>query len=169
MTITNHNKSTGTVRTGIIEGGMSNIGMNKMTPSEEDYLKVLLELSECDVSIHSKDIAYILGFSRASVSRMMDVLKDEGCIIKEKYGTSTLTESGRKAAVFIKKRHDLIKSFLIDVLGVEAAIADGDACRMEHVVSPETVEKLNQQLENLSETQAVQRISMVRNTSKGSA
>jgi len=130
---------------------MSNIKTEKMTPSKEDYLKVLLELSEYDASIHSTDIANALRVSRASVSRMMDVLKDSGYIAKEKYGTVTLTENGRKVASYVRKRHDLLKSFLTDVLGVEAATANGDACRMEHAISLETTEKLNQQLKKLSE------------------
>lgn len=127
---------------------MRNINTGKMTPSKEDYLKVMLRLSD-EMGIHSNDIANALGISRASVSRMMSVLKDEGYITKEKYGTVTLTESGRNAAVNVKRRYDLLKAFLGNVLGVEAATAAGDACRIEHLISSETAEKLNQQIEML--------------------
>lgn len=123
---------------------------SNITPSKEDYLKVILQLS-VDGVIHSTDIATALGISKASVSRMMKVLKDEGYITKEKYGTVTLTENGRKVAVYVRKRHDLLKLFLADVLGVEDTVAKKDACRMEHVISLETAEKLNQRLQKLSE------------------
>jgi len=80
---------------------------------------------------------------------MMNVLKDEGYIVKEKYGAIVLTDNGRIVADYVRKRHDLLKSFLIDVLGVDEAIAKNDACHMEHDISIETTEKLYQQLESL--------------------
>ncbi len=129
---------------------MSNIYMKKMTPSKEDYLKIMLELSD-NVGIHSTDIAKALGISRASVSHMMTILKDDGYITKERYSTITLTENGRKVASCIRKRHDLLKTFLTDVLGVEATTAEYDACRMEHTISLETANKLKQQLKKLSD------------------
>lgn len=122
----------------------------KITPSKEDYLKVMLELSKSE-GIHSIDIANTLGVSKGSVSCMMKVLKDEGYIAKEKYGTITLTEKGRNIAVNIKRRYELLKSFFNDVLGVEAATAAGDACRIEHLISSETTDKIDRQLKMLSE------------------
>ena len=120
----------------------------EITPSKEDYLKVMLELSKGE-DIRSIDIASALGISKASVSRMMGVLKDEGYVTKEKYGTVTLTEKGRNVAADIKRRYELLKSFLHDVLGVEAATAARDACRIEHLISPETADKIDRQLGNL--------------------
>lgn len=93
---------------------MSNNHIGKMTRSKEDYLKVMLELSG-DTGIRTSDIANVLGISRASVSSMMSVLKEEGYIAKEKYGTVTLTESGHKVAVNIKRKYDLLKAFFSDV------------------------------------------------------
>ena len=136
---------------GFQRGVTSNIKTEKITPSKEDYLKALLELSEHKMKIHSVDIANALGISKASVSRMMNILKEEGYIAKEKYGTVTLMENGWKIASCVRKRHDLLKSFLTDVLGVQTETANGDACRMEHAISFETTEKLNQQLKKLSE------------------
>lgn len=122
--------------------------IKSITPSKEEYLKVILRLSN-DEAIHSIDIANALGISKASVSRMMGILKDEGYIIKEKYGTITLTENGRKVATCVRHRYDVLKSFLTDILGVEDAVAKEDACRMEHVISFETAQKLNQKLQIL--------------------
>jgi len=118
----------------------------KITPSKEDYLKVMLELSDNE-GIRSTDIANALGVSKASVSCMMDVLKDEGYVTKEKYSTVTLTENGRNIAANVKRRYELLKRFLNDILGVEAATAAGDACRIEHLISSETTDKIDRQLE----------------------
>ncbi|MFA9381801.1 MAG: metal-dependent transcriptional regulator [Acetanaerobacterium sp.] len=128
---------------------MSNSQTGNITPSQEDYLKIALELSNNE-GIHSSDIANALGISRASVSRMMGVLKDAGYVTQQKYGTVTLTENGRIIAANVKRRYDLLKAFLIIVLDVEAVTAAGDACRIEHLISSETTDKINQQLERLS-------------------
>ena len=122
----------------------------KITPSKENYLKVMLELSS-EEGIRSTDIASALGISKASVSSMMNVLREAGYVTKEKYGAVSLTENGRKAAVDIKRRYELLKKFLHDILGVEAAIAAEDACRMEHLISPETADQIDRQLKMLSE------------------
>jgi len=122
----------------------------KITPSKENYLKVMLELSS-EEGIRSTNIASALGISKASVSSMMNVLREAGYVTKEKYGAVSLTENGRKAAADIKRRYELLKRFLHDILGVEAAIAAEDACRMEHLISPETADQIDRQLEKLSE------------------
>jgi len=110
----------------------------------------MLELSS-EEGIRSTDIASALGISKASVSSMMNVLREAGYVTKEKYGAVSLTENGRKAAADTKRRYELLKKFLHDILGVEAAIAAEDACRMEHLISPETADQIDRQLEKLSE------------------
>jgi len=124
----------------------------KMTPSKENYLKVMLGLSD-EGGIRSIDIANALGISKASVSCMMKVLREEGYVSKEKYGTVTLTEGGRNTAANIKRNYEVIERFLHNVLGVAADIAAEDACRIEHMVSTTTVDRINQQLEKLAENQ----------------
>jgi len=122
-----------------------------MTPSKEDYLKAMLELPD-DGGIRSIDVANALGISKASVSCMMNVLKDDGYVAKEKYGTVALTEAGQDAAAGIKRRYELLKRFLNDIVGVEAVTAAEDACRMEHLISFETTDKIAQQLEKFTKS-----------------
>lgn len=117
----------------------------RITPGEEDYLKVLLNLSGGG-EIRSSEVADALGVTRASVSCMLKRLKDEGYIAKEKYGTVTLTEKGIRKAVEIKKRYVVLHAFFVKVLGVNAATAARDACLLEHLVSSESIMKIRQQL-----------------------
>jgi len=120
--------------------------LNKnMTPSKENYLKVLLELSGGE-EVRSSDVAEALGITKASVSCMMKRLRDEGYITKEKYGAVTLTEKGLNEAANVKKRYNLLKSFLVRILGVDTATAAEDACRIEHIISPESLDKIDEQL-----------------------
>ncbi|HBL84520.1 MAG: hypothetical protein A2Y17_01070 [Clostridiales bacterium GWF2_38_85] len=125
------------------------INDKRMTKSKEDYLKAILELSACNDLIHSNEIAEKLNITRASVSRMLGILNNSGYITKKKYGTVDLTDKGRKFAEQVQKRHDLIRYFLTDVLSVSNETADLDACRMEHAISKETVDKLHNKLESL--------------------
>lgn len=127
--------------------------MEKLTPSIQDYLKTLLELSKSGEPIHSAEVATAVGVSRASVSKAMDILKDAGYITKEKYGTISLTEQGKQAAIMVKKRNELITTFLTNVLGVNPRMAKADACRMEHTISAETASKLEEYLREVCEVQ----------------
>jgi Mn-dependent DtxR family transcriptional regulator len=121
--------------------------LNNLTESAQDYIKVLLDLSKKDSKIHSAEVAATLGVSRASVSRAMSMLKDNGYIKKEKYGTISLTKSGLKAANIIKRRNEILTNFMIDILGVNIKVAKEDACRMEHDISAEAAYKLEEYLE----------------------
>ncbi len=122
--------------------------MNLPSASSQDYLEAILALSpQAHVGVRSVDIAEALGVSRASVSRAMGVLRETGYIRHERYGRITLTESGRAVAQAVMGRHQVLKRFLINVLGIDEATAEADACRMEHVVSAATMESLIAHLE----------------------
>lgn len=127
---------------------MKESGLEKLTPSKGDYLKVLYDLSSMGDAIHSVDIARKMDLSRPSVSRAMKELQQEGYVSKVKYGTIHLTEKGKRAAYAIKKRNKLLLRFFTQVLNVDEKIAMRDACRIEHALSCETTGKLEQYLKN---------------------
>lgn len=116
-----------------------------ITPSKENYLKVLLELSGSEEA-RSSDVAKALGITKASVSCMMKRLREEGYVAKEKYGAVTLTEKGLEEAANVKRRYNLLKSFFVRILNVDATTAAEDACRIEHIISPESINKIDEQL-----------------------
>lgn len=110
-----------------------------LTPSREDYLETLLLLEKENKKIKSVDIATMLNISKPSVTKAMNNLKDLGLIEKTSYSSITLTDKGRKLAEEIFDRHKTIKSFLLK-LGVSKETADDDCCKIEHVISKETLE-----------------------------
>jgi DtxR family Mn-dependent transcriptional regulator len=112
-----------------------------ITATIEDYLERILILSQDDGHAHVTEIANLLGISKASVTEMISKLKANGFVNFEKYGTITLTDKGKKIAVKVKERHDILKSFLI-LIGVNEENASNDCCVMEHNLSKETIEKL---------------------------
>src|SRR5690554_426606 len=141
------NSTTGINNQKFIE--MANTQKKPITRSREDYLRVIYELFRLNKAIRTSDIAERLGVTRASVSGMMTKLKNCGLIDKEKYGWISLTEDGYKLAEQIKSKYDIIVSFLVDVLGVNKATAKKDACNIEHAISQETAERINDHLNSL--------------------
>lgn len=121
-----------------------------ITATIEDYLERILILSEDDDHAHVTEMASLLGISKASVTEMISKLKTNGFVDFEKYGTITLTEKGRKIAVKVKERHDILKAFLI-LIGVNEEDASNDCCVMEHNLSKETIDKLKIFIEFLQE------------------
>ena len=113
-------------------------GIKKLTPSSEDYLETILELSDRDDAVRSVDIAEHLHVSKASVTKAMGILREAGLIEQAHYGLIRLTSQGRQRAGKILLSHGMLKQFLTDILGVDDTIAEQDACRMEHAISEET-------------------------------
>ena len=111
--------------------------------SGEDYLETILILQERTGYVRSIDIAAELGYSKPSVSRAMGILKENGFITVEPDGQIVLTKQGYLRAREVYDRHLLIAGFLRDVLGVSEENTNTDACKIEHVISHETFEKLN--------------------------
>ena len=113
----------------------------KLHESPEDYLETILILSQESESVRSVDIATHLGFSKPSVSVAMKKLKESGFISMDPYGKVTLSDKGRKVAEKVYERHQVISGWLMSI-GVSKETALNDACRIEHVLSDETFEKL---------------------------
>ncbi|MDE6149703.1 MAG: metal-dependent transcriptional regulator [Ruminococcus sp.] len=116
--------------------------------SGEDYLETILILQERTGYVRSIDIASELGFSKPSVSRAMGILKNDGFITVEHDGQIVLTKRGYLRAREVYDRHLLITRFLRDILGVSDKNTNEDACKIEHVISYETYEKLNVFVDN---------------------
>lgn len=124
---------------------MKRLEVNIMSLGEslEDYLETLLILEQSG-KIRCVDVASRMKVSKPSVNKAMNVLKEKGYVLQESYGDIHLTEEGRTIAENVYHRHNTISSFLKDVLGVTPAIADEDACHIEHIISDETFSKMEQ-------------------------
>ena len=113
----------------------------KIQESAENYLETILVIGKRKSHVRSIDIANELDFSKPSVSVAMKNLREKENITVTKEGYIYLTESGRAIAEMIYERHEFLTSWLTS-LGVDAAIAAEDACRIEHVISPESFQAI---------------------------
>ena len=109
----------------------------KIQESAENYLETILMLGKEKPYVRSIDIANELNFSKPSVSVAMKNLRENGYILMDDQGHITLTASGQTIADTMYERHTMLSNWLI-YLGVDAKTAAEDACRMEHVISPES-------------------------------
>ena len=115
----------------------------KIQKSAEDYLETILILSRQNGSVRAVDIANALHFSKPSVSIAMKKLRENGYIAVDGEGNLTLLEPGREIAERIYSRHRLLTHFFVQ-LGVEKDIAAEDACKAEHILSEQTLEKIRE-------------------------
>ena len=115
----------------------------KIQESAENYLEAILIIHNRQGNVRSIDIANELGFSKPSVSVAMKNLRTNGYIEVDKEGFITLLDKGREIADKIYERHTLLSTWLVR-MGVSPEVAAEDACRMEHVISAETFERLKE-------------------------
>lgn len=115
---------------------------DKIYESGEDYLETILRLSNRQGKVKSIDIANEMEYSKPSVSQAMKILQEKGYVFMDERKYIHLTMEGKERAERIYQRHLLIKGALEELLGVSPRVAEKDACRIEHVLSEETVSRL---------------------------
>ncbi len=117
------------------------VSPEKLNRAGEDYLKAILILERKNGSVRSLDIAKLLDVSKPSVSVAVKLLREGGFLTMDSDKHICLTDIGRETAEIVYDKYRVLSECLI-ALGVDSDTADKDACRMEHVVSPETFEKM---------------------------
>lgn len=117
----------------------------KLHESAENYLEAILNLTRETGSVRAVDIANHMAFSQPSVSRAVNLLRENGYLTVGQDGRIRLTDAGREIAERINERHRLLTLWLTS-LGVEPATAAEDACRIEHDISEPTFERLKEHI-----------------------
>ena len=115
--------------------------------SGQMYLENIYVLLNENGSVRSIDIVEYMGYSKPSVSRAVGLLKNGEYINVDKNGYITLTEKGKREAEKIYERHGVIAKILIN-LGVSEKTATQDACKIEHVISDESIDAIKKHLYN---------------------
>jgi DtxR family Mn-dependent transcriptional regulator len=125
---------------------------DKLTPSIEDYLEAIYVLDQKERGVRSVDVADKLKVAKPSVNRALKSLVDGGLIEQQRYSVIYLTKQGKEQARKILHRHTVIKRFLMDVLGLDDLRADEEACKIEHVVCEDTVNRLSEHVDYVTRT-----------------
>jgi DtxR family transcriptional regulator, Mn-dependent transcriptional regulator len=123
---------------------------DKLTPSIEDYLEAIYVLDQKERGVRSVDVADRLQVAKPSVNRALKSLVEGGLIEQQRYSVIYLTKQGKEQARKILHRHTVIKRFLTDVLGLDEQRADEEACKIEHVVCEDTVNRLSDHVDRIA-------------------
>ena len=118
-----------------------------ITPSGEDYLETILVLQKKLGMVRSVDVARHMEVSKPSVCVAVNTLKEGGFLTMDENHFLHLTDVGREVAEQIYERHCFFTERLI-ALGVDPKTAEADACRIEHVISTESFERLKKSSES---------------------
>ncbi len=110
--------------------------------SAEDYLETILILHERLGQVRSIDIVNEMEFSKPSVSVAMKKLRENGYIEMDGNLFITLTDAGREIAERIYARHRLLKKVLM-AIGVDEETAAEEACKIEHNITEDTYNRIN--------------------------
>ncbi len=118
-----------------------------LTTSEEDYLKALYLLTEWeDTEVSTGALADQLGLSPASATTMVQKLAAKSLVHHVPRGAITLSETGRREALRMVRRHRLLETFLRDELGYGWDEVHDEAEALEHTVTDRFIDALDQRL-----------------------
>lgn len=126
----------------MVAGSEKKMSEKPLTPVIEDYLETIYDLDREKKAVRVKDIARRMSVKMPTVTSMLKNLDDRGLVHYEKYEHVQLTEHGAHIGKEIRERHEVIFRFLTQILKVEEETANEEACRMEHTLSPGTLDNL---------------------------
>ncbi len=115
----------------------------QLSASQEDYIEAIFNIVAENRVARAKDIAATLGVAPPSVTGALKSLAAKGLINYDPYSLVTLTPAGEKAARRVVRRHDALARFLVGILGIDPESAGKSACRLEHSLGPEVLNRLN--------------------------
>jgi DtxR family Mn-dependent transcriptional regulator len=118
----------------------------KLSESEENYIKSIYNLQNKTERVNTNSLANFLNTSAASITDMLKKLKSKKLLEYKKYYGFRLNEAGNKEAIKIIRRHRLWEFFLVSKLGMEWEKVHDIAEELEHVSSPELINKLDDYL-----------------------
>lgn len=125
----------------------------EMSVSQEDYLETILDLIAEAGAARVRDIARRMNVAKSSVTVALRSLAARNLVNYEPYQLVSLSEKGRMAAENIRRRHDTLRSFLVEVLGVDEPTANANACRIEHAVGNGIMRRLSCFVEYMSHSE----------------
>ncbi|MCC6475456.1 metal-dependent transcriptional regulator [bacterium] len=113
-----------------------------LTPTRENYLRTLFQLSQQGEGVRLTDLARAEGVRLPTARHAVNCLRELGLASQENYGRIQLTDEGSRLGRAICDRFNLTRKFLCEVLGVRPEAAEREACVMEHHLDDDTLERL---------------------------
>ena len=119
----------------------------QLSTNVQDYLKVIWDLEEWDDGpVHPTDIAERTGMKQSTISGALSRMVNAGLVEHKPYGRVGLTSAGRRSAVTMVRRHRLLETFLVEVLGYSWDEVHEEADALEHAVSEKLIDRIDRYL-----------------------
>ena len=115
---------------------------SSISSSGEDCLEAICRLVDEKGAARVRDIAAALSVHKSTVSTSLKSLSEKGLVNYSPYEITTLTPQGREIAEDVVRRHEIIRDFFVQVLALDRDVADANACRAEHILDAEVLERL---------------------------
>jgi DtxR family Mn-dependent transcriptional regulator len=116
----------------------------EITPTVEDYLKTIFYLQKDDGAVSTSSLAEKLRIKDASVSAMIKKLARHNYLNYSSHRGVNLTDSGKKIALSIIRKHRLLEIYLNERLNVSSDNVHGEAEKLEHYVSEDIMKSIEQ-------------------------
>ena len=122
--------------------------MTDLIDTTEMYLRTILELEEENIVALRARIAERLRHSGPTVSQTIGRMERDGLVVVSGDRHLELTETGRKRAIGVMRKHRLAERLLADVIGLDWAYVHEEACRWEHVMSERVERRIYEMLDH---------------------
>ena len=121
----------------------------KISASLEDYLEAIYLIIEEKQAVKAVEVARFLNVGRSSVTEALKNLATKGLINHGRYEEITFTKLGEDLAKDVIKKHKILYRFFYEILGLDSEEASENACRVEHVISNNALDKLISYVEKI--------------------
>jgi len=116
--------------------------LKKYSTSLEDYLEAIANLHKGEKTVKVRQLSRTLNVKMPSVTAALERLSEEGLVVHKRYGDIKLTPEGDRAAQDVIRRHTALSRFFTEGLNINKETAEEDACKIEHIISPITLERM---------------------------
>lgn len=118
--------------------------LGQLSASLEDYLEAIFWAVAANGTARARDIARKLKVKASSVTTALQALAERKYINYTPYEAITLTREGFEEAARVAQQHQILRSYFVELLGIDEAMAEQGACRVEHDMPPAIIERLAQ-------------------------
>ena len=122
----------------------------------QDYVEAISDILHGRGVCRVKHLAEHMGVSHVTVSRIVSRLLEAQLVETEPYRPIRLTAKGERLAAESRRRHEIVRQFLL-ALGVPESEAGSDAEGIEHHVGPSTLQCMETFLQEARESRSFER------------
>ena len=117
---------------------------NTLSSGLEDYLEAIYIAHVNNKPLKGAELARQLKVSRASVSEALSKLVSKNLIKYTSYENISITPKGISQATKVYEKHHILEEFFENVLGVNKTEASENACKIEHIISENVINRITE-------------------------